>query len=573
MDLRGKARRAIILAAFLAFRLHALPAQEGDSVPAWWSAPRGPAYQILVYSFADSDGDGWGDLRGIVDRLDRLNDGDPSTRSDLGVQAIWLSPIHPASSYHGYDVIDYKAVSPVLGTMADFERLAGECRARGIKLILDMVFNHSSREHPWFKAFLDEPEGAYGRYYSRRTEGLRYGTGGKGGFHEAEGKAGRSSYYAAFWEGMPDFDCANPAVIGEFKDILSFWIRKGADGFRFDAVKHIFDPNEVEAGRDGVAMNLAFWRELRAFAKAIKPEVFFLGEVMSDYFAELSRYAASMDSLFDFPAAKRLLAAVSSSSSAESFVPAYEKALAAYSASPGFRPAPFLSNHDQDRSMSAILSRSGLPGAAGWGRSPADGPTVLAAKSAALARAKVAASILFTLPGLPFVYYGEELGMAGRRFLGEDIGRRDAFPWDDARSRPPCAAWAPATGKLETGQNALTPSFEAQDRDPESLLSHYRALSGLMASCPALQGGAWAKADWPGLDGPGIIAYLRSGGGQRLLVVHNLGSAPKEIAAPEGISIERIYGAWGSAARESGGPADSADSAIVAPLGSGVFAY
>jgi alpha-amylase len=507
----------------------------------WWKKPLGPAYQILVYSFADSDGDGRGDIEGLIDKLDYLNDGDAAKEGDLGVEAIWLSPIHPSASYHGYDVIDYMSVSPELGSLSDFERLCAECHKRGIRVIMDMVFNHSGKDHPWFMAFLNDPDGPYGEYYVKRDSLTKYGTKGRGEFHPVKGSVAQREYFSAFGEGMPDLNCANPAVVAELKGILAFWISHGADGFRFDAVKHIFDPNEIPAAADSVAMNLAFWKDLRAFAEEKKADVLFLGEVMSDYSSEIAAYAPCMDGLFDFPAAKRIMGALAAGSDSD-FIPAYEKALAAYGKIPGFVPAPFLSNHDQDRSMGVLLSRSGVMGTKGWGPDPEDDESKGKAKALAMARAKIAATMLFTLPGLPFIYYGEELGMTGRRYLGDDIARRDAFRWNDSRLTSPNAFWARASGKLEAGQNDDTPSAEKQNRDRDSLLWHYRRLSEFMRSESVLREGRWERVDWPDLADPGLIAYARVSGQRRLLIVHNLNREAKRIRAAKGMRLTPVFG-------------------------------
>jgi glycosidase len=531
------ARCALIL--FLAASGFLAAQEKADGSAPWWSQSPGAAYQILVYSFADSDGDGWGDIEGVIGKLDYLNSGGRAG-DDLGVQAIWLSPIHEASSYHGYDVLDYKSVSSRYGSLEDFDRLAAECHRRGIKLIMDMVFNHSSREHPWFKSFLSDPAGPYGGYYVRKKEGLKYGTGGQGRFYAAQAPVGPVSYFSSFAESMPDLDCANPAVMGEFKDILSFWISHGADGFRFDAAKHVFDVNESPAGSDSRARSRAFWEELRAFARLQAPGIFFLGEVSSKYPSEISSYASCLDSLFDFPTARLALEACCANSGA-SFQDDFDGIHSTLYGRPGFTPAPFLSNHDQDRTMSVLLTRQGLSGTFGAGKAAGDGAADAKAKAEALSRAKLAASILMTLPGLPFIYYGEELGMAGHSYAGDDVSRRDAMPWTQERSRAPNATWGLSSGKLEPGLNRDTPSAALQEADPDSLLRHYRNLAALRRSSPALQGGSWSRSPWQGFDGQGLISYVREAAGQRLLVIHNPGLERKTIAAPRGIRLYPVF--------------------------------
>ncbi len=500
---------------------------------------RGPPYQVLVYSYADSDGDGWGDLRGLREALDYLD-------NELGVSALWLSPIHPASSYHGYDVVDYRGVDPRLGSMAEFEARAADARGRGIKIILDMVFNHSSREHPWFLDALRGASSPYAAYYKLKQEGVRYGSGGLGRFYRAARPDGTSlEYFSAFWEGMPDLNLDNTDVVNELKDILAFWLGKGADGFRFDAAKHAFDPNELPSGTATLALNRAFWNDLRRYARRIKPDVYFIGEVLSENVGEVAAYASVFDGLFDFPAAKLILDAVGRGSPG-SLLSSYASNYAQYGRVPGFQPAPLLSNHDQDRTMSAVLARLGLDAAAGLG-GPVAGASAAGSQAAvsqarllALARAKQAASIAHTLPGLPFIYYGEELGMTGRRYKNDDVARRDAFPWARAPGSP-VASWMKDGGKLEPGQNAGTPTLEEQRADPLSLFAHYRNLSALRAQCPALRMGTFSRIAWPGFDGGYLLAWLREAKDQTALVLHNMDSLDFSAPIPPGQSLRLLW--------------------------------
>src|SRR5687768_9705292 len=195
--------------------------QGTDGYP-WWNDT--VFYEIFVRSFYDSDGNGIGDFNGITEKLDYLNDGDPATRTDLGVTGLWLMPIHPSPSYHGYDVTDYYDVNPEYGTMEDFKRLLEEAHARGIRVTIDWVLNHTSSQHAWFEQAKD-PESSYRDWYRWTTEqfpgpGWRYGGGG-------------ASYYANFAEYMPDLNYANTAVRAEMKKVFDFWLNDvGIDGFR-----------------------------------------------------------------------------------------------------------------------------------------------------------------------------------------------------------------------------------------------------------------------------------------------------------------------------------------------------
>jgi glycosidase len=524
----------------------------------WWRAARGPAYQVLVYSYADSDGDGWGDLKGLTAHLDWLNDGNPASTSDLGVSAIWLSPINPAASYHGYDVTDYESVSPRLGTMADFDALVAACHARGIHVILDEVFNHSSINHPWFQAALANPSGPYGRYYRFKQPGQKNGTGGLGQFYTAPLPGGGvAEYFSAFTGGMPDFDAGNTDVVNEFKGILKFWLDHGVDGFRFDAAKHIFDPNEIAPGDPSVALNRAFWNDLRRYARHIKPDVLFIGEVLTESPAEVAAYAPAFDLLFDFPTAKRILAL--SAGSGQGFASDYVRDAKQYARIAGFTLAPLLSNHDQDRAMGLLLLRAGASATEGWGQQIGDTPALAAAKKLALKRARLDAAIELTLPGLPFIYYGEELGMTGRRYANDDVARRDAFPWTPDRRDPPTTSWAKATRHLEPGENRATPSAEEQSSSPSSLLAAYRNLGRLREALPEISGSTLALPDWPGFDGAGVLAWVLDSGGRRFLVVHDTGDADFAPPSPPGAALKKL---WASAPLEEGAALPSGESAL-----------
>ena len=206
----------------------------------WWN--EAVFYEIFVRSFKDSNGDGIGDFQGIIQQLDYLNDGDPNTTDDLGINAIWLMPIFPSPSYHGYDVTNYQDVNPDYGTLEDFQQLLEECHARGIRVIIDFVINHTSDKHPWFQAALD-PASPYHEYYvwsETKPQGLGP-LGQESWFKAPNGKY----YYAVFWSGMPDLNYNNPKVTEEIYAATQFWLEEGVDGFRVDAARYLFEEGEV----------------------------------------------------------------------------------------------------------------------------------------------------------------------------------------------------------------------------------------------------------------------------------------------------------------------------------------
>ncbi|WP_304226534.1 alpha-amylase family glycosyl hydrolase [Gracilinema caldarium] len=512
---------------------------EAQDLP-WWKDAAGPAYQVLVYSFADSDGNGYGDIKGLIQALDYLNDSNPETHNDLNVSALWLSPINPASSYHGYDVKDYKAIDPKLGTMADFEELVREAHKRGIKIILDMVFNHTSREHPWFLEAMKSASSPYVNYYRTKQNGVSYGASGMGRFYKYTRPDGSVfEYFSAFWEGMPDLNLDNTDVVNELKDILAFWLNKGVDGFRFDAAKHAFDPNEMPSGTPTLALNKTFWNDLRRSARRVKPDVYFIGEVLTENLLEVTSYTGVFDGLFDFPAARQVIDAVRRMS-ATGFINAYQNIYGQYSKIPAFQPAPLLSNHDQDRYISSLMTSLSLDAVKGWQIESSDSEQVRTTKQLVLSRAKMAASIYQTLPGLPYVYYGEELGMTGRRYKNDDVARRDAFRWNNDSSKP-AVTWMKSSGKVEPGQNTLTPSVGDQLKDPQSLLRHYLKLSELRQASAAIRQGAFATVPWAGFDGSYLLAWLRENDNQRVLVLHNLDSLQFTAQVPQDVKLALLW--------------------------------
>jgi glycosidase len=227
-----------------------------------------------VRSFADSDGDGIGDLRGLTARLDYLNDGDPNTSSDLGVQAVWLMPIFPSPSYHGYDVSDYRGINPQYGTLADFDAFVTAAHARGIAVLLDFVINHSSSNHPWFVDSASGPSSGKRDWYSwsATDPGWNKPFDASSSWYERSG----GWYYGAFCGCMPDLNLANAAVETEITDAMKFWLARGVDGFRLDAVRYLY-----EAGRglqSDQPANHAFLKRLRASLAAAATDMVLVAE-------------------------------------------------------------------------------------------------------------------------------------------------------------------------------------------------------------------------------------------------------------------------------------------------------
>jgi alpha-amylase len=474
----------------------------------------GVCYEIFVRSYFDSDGDGVGDLRGLTSKLDYINDGNPALQKDLGATCIWLMPVAQSPSYHGYDVTNYYAVNGDYGTNDDFKQLVAEAHKRGIKILVDLVLNHSASDHPFFRSALLDPNSPYRDWYTwaptqRKMPGWEAPTWHKAGNRD-------EYYYGLFWSGMPDLNLANPAVKAEAEKIARFWIEEmGVDGFRMDAVGHFFE----DGGQWKHAPGVYPWlRDYQAALRRIKPDVFTIGEVWDSMGAVLKYYPDQLDTYFAFEVADAVFDAARSGSG-QKLIAAVERAQREI---PDARWGMFLRNHDQTRTLSEL--------------------------NGDVARNKLAVSIMLTLPGLPFVYYGEELGMTGLKQSG-DIRLRTPMQW----TRGPAAGFTRATPWEPLPPDSATASVEALDGDPTSLLNLHRKLIHLRTSHPALGAGRFV----PLTTAPGALAYLRTTGTSTALVLANLGAAPLSTVAVSAAGNVLPAGRYRSSAIFGGVPASS----------------
>ena len=428
---------------------------QGGLADNWWNDR--VFYEVFIRSFQDSDGDGIGDIQGLINRLDYLNDGDAATSDDLGVTGIWLMPPAAAHSYHGYDVTDYYAVESDYGTLADMQRLVREARNRGIAVIVDMVVNHTSSRHPWF---IESRLGRqpYADWYIWEDENPGYaGPWGAVAWH----RAGARYYYGVFWDGMPDLNFTNPAVTAEMHDIATFWLEEvGVDGFRLDAIKHIIEVGESQENRPESRHWLSAYE---THLETVKRNSFTVGEIFNGPSFIVARYVDedAIDIGFDFRLADEMISAAQRGTNRE-LARAHRTAMRDY---PLNQFATFLTNHDQDRLANRLLNDH--------------------------SRNKAAASLLLTGPGVPFLYYGEEIGMNG---VKPDERIRTPMHWENA----PLAGfttgdrvWQP----LQSADNVAAANVADQTRDPASLLSHYRRLIHLRNSHSALRQGGMTAVD------------------------------------------------------------------------------
>jgi alpha-glucosidase len=506
----------------------------------WWK--HGVIYQIYPRSFQDSDGDGVGDLQGVIDRLDYLNDG---TEQSLGIDAIWFSPTFPSPmADFGYDVSDYENVHPDFGDLATMDRLIAEAHKRGIRIILDFVPNHSSSQHPWFiesRSSKESPKRDWYVWRDPKDEGsppnnwiAAFG----GPAWEWDQKT-RQYYLHSFLVEQPDLNWRNPEVESRMHDVLRFWMKRGVDGFRIDVMDRVIkDPelrdNPPEPDRRWARFGQAFlqrhtydqnWPEIidavRKIRKVIDefPERMTVGEVFGPPENIVRYYGGDeLDGLhlaFNFPFV-RIWNDRWNAENARRHVDAFEAALP-----PDGWPNHVFGNHDVDR----LISRVNTDGRGAE-------------------RARVAALMLLTLRGTPFVYYGEELGMENVT-IPEDMLQDPARIYGRGRDpeRTPMqwshdGAFTKGTPWLPYGNLAI--SVEQQHTDPASILSLYRRMIWFRRTSDALRFGAYTPID--GLPA-GIYAYTRIEDDDRLLTVLNFTNEPIVLELPASLRVtETVIG-------------------------------
>jgi alpha-glucosidase len=502
---------------------------------AWWQ--EGVFYHIYPHSFADSNGDGIGDLRGIIERLDYLA-GAPDA---LGIDAIWLTPTFPSPMKDfGYDVSDYLGVHPNFGDLATMDALIAACHDRGVRVLLDYVPNHSSDQHPWFRASRASRENPFRDWYTwrdPRPDGSPPNNwlGAFGGIAWEWDERTGQFYLHSFLREQPDLNWRNPAVRAAMLDVMRYWFRRGVDGFRIDVLGMVLkDPllrdNPPNPDYDPATSRRARNRQLLVYNRNYAPdcyeaarwmravadefpermlvgEVFGPPEVLAGYYGGERLDGIHLAFNFNLLGGYDTPFTPWSALTWRAIVDASERGLPA-----GAQPAWALGNHDQSRLMSR-LGNDGLEEH----------------------RARVAAAILLTLRGTPFIYYGEEIGMRDvpippdkeqdpARFgsVGRDP-ERTPMQWDDT----PNAGFTTGTPWLPVGDTRM--NVAAQRRDPDSLLALYRRLIALRHATPALRRGSYRS-----LDGcpPDVFAYVREEGTSRAFIAANFAAEPRSLSAP-----------------------------------------
>ena len=434
-------------------------------------------YHIFVGSFSDSNGDGVGDLRGIIERFDYLNDGDDASGKSLGVEGIWLSPIHPSPSYHKYDVKDYYAVDPKFGTEEDLKELIALCHSRNVQLILDLVINHTSSQHPWFIKLREahvtgNTADPYYNFYSFATDQSANAT--------FCALPGTSEYYEGnFSHEMPELNFDNPAVREEMVNVAKYYLDMGIDGFRFDAAKYIYYGDEPR--------NAEFWQWYMAQLRAIKPDLYAVAEVWDGdaitfpYFAALNCFNFSMSQ------ADGQIARAARGGNVSSYTDYVESYIAQIQAqNPDAMPITFIANHDMDRTAGFLMTATGA--------------------------AQMAANLSLLMPGSSFIYYGEEIGMLGSRGGNNtDANRRLAMLWGDGD-----------TVKDPVGANYSTKQSNGTVKDqlsnPNSLYNHYKKLLAVRKANPEIANGVYTSLS---LKEGKVGGFLSEYEGKTVAVIHN----------------------------------------------------
>lgn len=396
----------------------------------WWNNT--VAYEIFVRSFYDTNGDGRGDFNGITQKLDYLNDNNDNTKTDLGINLLWLMPINPSPSYHGYDVLNYKAVHPNYGNITSFKNFINEAHNRNIKVIIDLVINHTSSQHPWFiKSAANDP--FYRNFYRwSTTPPAQQGPWGQQVWYPKNG----SNYYALFWSEMPDLNFNYQPVRDSIFDIAKFWLKEmNVDGFRLDAAMYLYEEGNTLKNHPNT---ISFWKELNDSCEVWKPNSLLLGEVWEST-SIVKLYNDALDMCFDFSLSDQNLA---SAYSGNPFL-ARQALKATQDVYDENQFATFLSNHDQNRVFNVLGNN--------------------------IQKAKVAASLLLTQPGVPFLYYGEEVAMKGVK-PDEDIRR--PMQWSNTAN----AGFSVATPWRSVNSNYPTYNVSTMQNDSNSLWNHYQKL-------------------------------------------------------------------------------------------------
>ena len=455
-------------------------------------------YSVFVQSFYDSNGDGIGDIQGLSSKLDYLK--------DLGIGGLWLLPVHPSPTYHKYDVTDYRGIHPDYGTLDDYKDLVEKAHELDMIILLDLVANHTSNRHPWFEK-ASSGRKKYRNYYvwsdneeDFESEPYRWHEVREGNGNKKDGE----KYYGLFWWEMPDLNYDEPAVRSEMIDIGRFWLDEiGVDGFRLDAAEHIYPPGDLDK-------TLGWWKEFHDAMTEINPDVIIVGEVWGGSEKTAPYLGSGFNAGFNFELSDTIRKSIASWRD-PGIIETINKIRGKYHQNnPDFKDATLLTNHDMNRVMTEFKRD--------------------------INKAKTAASLLLTLPGNPFIYYGEEIGMLGEK---PDEYIREPFLWNIEGKDPGQTSWEiPYASSSKT----VKPLIYQKD-DPSSVYSHYKNLINIRNQNPALNRGSLSKIE---TNNPGVVAFYRLSSEQEAIVIINISDKMQRIPTMRGMDgFEMAFSNYG----------------------------
>ncbi len=439
-------------------------------------------YQIFPISYADSSGDGYGDLRGIAENVSYLSE-------TLNVDCVWLNPFNPSTTYHKYDVTDYYGIDEDFGTMEDFEYFIETLNTQDIKVLMDLVINHSSYHHPWFETSRNDESSEKRDWYTWDDLEDRSAFPSSDGWHAHGG----SYYYGSFWDQMPEFNYENQDVRDEMHNIAEFWLDKGIDGFRIDAARHIYDVNQYPRDLNVTNKSVEWFVEFNHYVKQKNEDAFIVGEVWTDNYDYVANFYDGMDSNFNFQFSTDIINALRNGRDNGIIENLLDSHDAYFNVREDFIDSIFITNHDQNRIMSEVGHNT--------------------------EKAKQAAHILFTLPGISWIYYGEELGMTGEK---PDPAIRQPFIWG---SENPYNTEGSPTGirnhrsiQSWDDHNLTLNGVEEQLVDTNSLLNTYRELINIKQNHSVINNGELEAIE----SNRQLLTYSMNEEDTTYLMVHNL---------------------------------------------------
>ena len=542
----------------------------------------GVGYQVMVSSFADSDGDGMGDILGITKKVKYLHD-------NLHINTLWLTPVQLSDSYHGYDIIDYKVIDPKFGSkssqhsqgtkptresaMKDYEDLLAECKKYNINVLMDLVINHTSKNNVWFQESCQlNPD--FRSYYQWKNSSTVKGL---DSWHQYSDTA--YSYYGKFSPSMPELNYDFQGTRDAMVDVAHFWLNKGVSGFRIDAIKHIYMQDEVNTSKGDIiaedkgkpeynanfTKNENFFQEFNGRIKEKYPNAILLGENFDGAAkTNVAPYYSSMDSMFDFFMYFKLSNTAMGDSSGNN---ARANSVAVEGSNDGWNfgdilkdynkntlngnnaiDSVFTSNHDVPRMMNMMNGTAN-------NADDQNARNVSASEaSKAIARAKCYSTVLTMLPGITWIYYGDELGMTSNYASGEtkdsphaDRWYRQPYKFGNETSGTPDSDGVYQTGFSFTGGDGYSIQYDSynkstlksasdQLKDSNSLLNHFSKITELKSSKTALINGTYTGIR----SSETVFAFKRVGGGETYYIYVNFGASNASVSLPSGTHLYKF---------------------------------